>query len=36
VSDNHKAKISEHIESTKDQKMNIERFLMQLDEVIDK
>ena len=36
VSDNHKAKISEHIESTKDQMMNIERFLMQLDEVIDK
>ena len=36
VSDNHKAKISEHIKSTKDQMMNIERFLMQLDEVIDK
>ena len=36
VSDNHKARISEHIESTKDQMMNIERFLKQLDEVIDK
>ena len=36
VSDNHRAKISELIKSTKDQMMNIERFLMQLDEVIDK
>ena len=36
VSDNHIAKISEHIESTKDQMMNIERFLKQLDGVIDK
>ena len=36
VSDNHRAKISELIKSTKDQMMNIERFLMQLDDVIDK
>lgn len=36
VSDNHKVKITEYIESTKGRMINIERFLMQLDEVIDK
>ncbi|MDB9934647.1 hypothetical protein OAD53_02950 [Gammaproteobacteria bacterium] len=36
VSDTHKSKIIEHIKSTKDQMMNIERFLTQLDEVMDK
>jgi len=35
VSDTYRSKIIEYIESTKDQMMNIERFLTQLDEVMD-